>query len=210
MTACTPSTPGRCRLNQWTFPTGHASRRPLPRRPAQVMSEAEALCADSMARTAAKRLERRSKLHQYYSEEHARVYGELAGAAGLEYDRLLRVESVRIFDSPPVELSVAMPAAQQHLAAAALAGRRLAWCAHHPLWHGQSSSAGREHMWGETGEGHRSSCTPAASASRTNHLAPFLWAPHPTPSAWHRVGRAPSHALPPGAHIRCSPQVLPL
>lgn len=150
------------------------------------MSEAEALRADSMARTAAKRLERRSKLHKYYSEEHARVYGELAGAAGLEYDRLLRVESVRIFDSPPVELSVAMPAAQQHLAAATLAGRRLAWCAHHPLWHGQSPSAGREHMWVETGEGHGSSCTPVASASRTNHLRSSPSGPTP-----HTVRLAP-------------------
>jgi hypothetical protein len=99
------------------------------------MSEAEGLRADSLAHAASKRLERRSKLHQYYSEEHARVYGELAGAAGLEYDRLLRVESIRLFDSPPVDLSVAMPAVQQHLATAALSGRRLAWCAHLILQH---------------------------------------------------------------------------
>ena len=91
------------------------------------MTENEGLYADALARRSAKRLARRDRLWQYYDEEHARLHGELAEAAGPEYRRLAQIESVRFSDNPSINLSVSVQAAQQHAAFAALSGRRLGW-----------------------------------------------------------------------------------
>ncbi|EOD12347.1 hypothetical protein EMIHUDRAFT_104224 [Emiliania huxleyi CCMP1516] len=96
---------------------------------ADVLSAEEGYAADRAAERVRRRGERRAKLQSYVDEEYLKVTGELASAAGAPYGLLTQVEAVRLLDeAPPVELSVALPAARLHSDAAAARGRRLGWC----------------------------------------------------------------------------------